>query len=524
MKKIVIFLFLLTFAFAKPFETAFVQKNNGIEFTLKMAKGIHVYKDSIKVLINNKPVKINLPKAKTYMDEKVYFNKVSFFIPYIKPLKVKFQGCSNTVCYVPQTVAFTPKTVKTLPKAKTKITQTQEKNSFFANKSVLMILISFFGFGLLLSFTPCIFPMIPILSGLLVKHSKRHPLFVSFVYVLSMSVTYTVAGVLAGLFGKNIQVMFQNPYIILSFSAVFVILALSMFGFFEIKIPNSLQTKFSQKGSEKAGILGVAAMGFFSALIVGPCVAPPLAGALLYIGKTGNALLGGSALFLMSLGMGTPLLLIGLGAGKILPKAGNWMIYINRFFGVIMLVIAVYFASRVLNEKITDFLYALIAIGTGLYLAPFEKIENYKQLIIKTAAFLLLLTGSILIFNIFTSDTYQKNTAQQWQKVHNIKELEKIVKNNSSVLVDFSAKWCIACKEYEEKVFSDPEIQNLFRRYKLVRVDVTDNTPAEQMLLHKFSLVGPPAVLIFKNGKLQTKIVGYHPKKQFLNLIERKTK
>jgi len=521
-----LYLFFFVFLFAKPltvdkaFQTKFIPQKNGVEFSLKIANKVHVYKKSIKVLVNNKEIKITLPKAKIVVfGDQAYEKELKFFIPANSgEIKVIYQGCSDMTCYVPQTVTYKLH----IKNKNTNLTKSKDKFSELFSQSIWVILGSFFVFGLLLSLTPCIFPMIPILSGLIVKNLKKPtPLkgfLISLVYVLSMSITYTLAGVLAGLFGSNIQILFQNPYIITIFSLIFVMLAFSMFGFFEIGLPHSIQTKLtlkSNKAGESGGMIGVAVMGFLSALIVGPCVAPPLAGALIYIGQTGDALLGGSALFVMSIGMGVPLFIIGLGAGKFMPRAGGWMIGVNRVFGVVMLGIAIWMISRIIPENITMILWGVLAIGSGLYLNPFSKMQNYKEVIFKTLGFILIVVGSSVIFKTINPPQVAINQNKlTWQNTKSLDNLQ------GDVIVDFTAKWCVACKEYEENTFSNPSVIAELKKYKLLRVDVTNNTDEDKKLMKKYEIVGPPAILIFKDGKLVKKIIGYKPPKEFLEELK----
>ena len=518
MRGVVLTLFFL-FLWAKPlpiekaFKSEFIPKDNGVEFVLKIAPHVHIYKNSIKVLVDNKPYKVTFPKTKKDdLGEDIYEGEFKLFIPQKGEIKITYQGCSDEmVCYAPKTDRFL---AKTFP-----IKQQKDEVVKLFDKSIWVILGSFFIFGVLLSLTPCIFPMIPILSGPIIK-SSRHSFVVSLVYVLSMSIAYTIAGVLAGLFGSNLQTALQNPYVLGVFSLIFVFLAFSMFGFYEIGLPASLQTKLNKKSDEagkKGGFLGIAIMGFLSALIVGPCVAPPLAGALIYIGQSGNALLGGSALFVMSLGMGMPLLLIGLGANKLLPKAGSWMMNVNKVFGVIMLGVAIWMISRVIPDNVTTILWAILFIGSGLYLNPFEKIENYKDTILKTIGFILIIVGGSLIFRSINPPTISHIQMQQWKIIKSIKDLENI---EGDAIVDFTAKWCVSCKEYEEITFKDKEVIDKLKKYNLYRVDVTNNTNFDKKIMKKFSIVGPPAILIFKNGKLVKKIIGYKPPNEFLKAID----
>ncbi|NPA55154.1 MAG: protein-disulfide reductase DsbD [Epsilonproteobacteria bacterium] len=504
------------------FDATFVPQKNGVEFILRMAKNVHVYKKSIKVYVNNKPIVVTYPKASLdVFGEEAYTKELRLFIPYKDNIKITYQGCSDVACYAPQTKVYHPKASHLRDNS---VQMSSKVDNIFFAKSSLAVLASFFVFGLLLSLTPCVFPTIPILSGLIVKSlgdnvTPFRGFMVSLVYVLSMSVTYTIAGVMAALFGNNIQILFQNPYIITLFSLVFVVLAMSMFGFFEIGIPAKLQTKLSIKSTQAGqmgNILGIVIMGFLSALIVGPCVAPPLAGALIYIGESGDVLLGGSALFVMSIGMSIPLFLVGVGAGSLLPRAGVWMIAVNRFFGVVMLGVAIYMISRVIPQNIANILWGVLFVGSGLYLSPFEKMKSYKDVLSKTLGFLLVVWGTwIVIHSINPPAT--KSATLTWQKVTTLAELQRNLDGN--VVVDFTAKWCSACKEYEEITFQDKRVINLLKHYKLIRIDVTQNSLNDQKLLHAYHLIGPPAILVFKDGRLVRKIIGYKNPDEFLKMF-----
>jgi len=501
-------------------------------------------------------------------------------------LKVAFQGCSQLgLCYSPMkkefdfslkntnkivqvsTITATPTKTQKITKwnfsskslkKKNDIQKTRVKNSSketikkvqtkskessiadtLANSSFIMILVTFFGFGLLLSLTPCIFPMIPILSSIIVSQSKedmnaKKGFILSLVYVLSMSIAYTIAGVLAGLFGANIQVLLQNPWAIGLFAAIFVVLAFSMFGYYELQLPASLQSRINQT-SDKAkgrGFVSVAIMGFLSALIVGPCVAPPLAGALIYIGQTGNALLGGAALFIMSIGMGVPLFLVGIGAGKFMPKPGGWMQNVSKVFGVVMLGVAIYLLSRVIPDMLTMLLWAFLLIGSAVYLGalePFKEGISGIAKMSKVLGVLLLIYGIMLFVGAFLGSTNPLNPLEKLKStsyarigqdiknsftvVKNQKELDSVINTSTKpIMVDFSAKWCASCKELEEKTFKNPKVVSLLNNFTLVRVDVTDDTKEEKALMKRYGVFGPPVILFFdKNHKLlnDKKLVGY---------------
>jgi thiol:disulfide interchange protein DsbD len=427
------------------------------------------------------------------------------------------------------------------PVQNTGLNETDTIANSLKDGNILLILATFFGFGLLLSLTPCVFPMIPILSSIIVGASKNEDMtasrgfFLSLVYVLSMSVAYTIAGIIAGVFGANLQAALQNPYVLVVFALIFVALAFSMFGYFEIRLPASIQTKLNKTtdGKEKQGIAGIAIMGFLSALIVGPCVAPPLAGALVYIGQTGDALLGGMALFVMSLGMGVPLLLIGLGAGKFMPKPGGWMEGITRIFGIVMLGVAIWLLDRVLDASLIMVLWALLLLGSAIYL------KVYTNIITKLISTVFLILGTVLLvgsisgatnplkpLDKFTSSKNVVNTNELvFQKVRNIAELELAIKNSSKpIMLDFWASWCVACKELEEITFKDDEVIKKLQGFTLLKADVTLNNDDDKALQKMFAVVGPPALVFWdkdKNEVKSSKIVGYKNPKDFLEIINK---
>jgi len=420
----------------------------------------------------------------------------------------------------------------------------------FENESMWAVLLTFFGFGLLLSMTPCIFPMIPILSSIIVSQgegmSAKRGFILSLVYVLSMAFAYTLAGVLAGLFGSNIQAAMQNPYVVIAFATVFVALAFSMFGFYEIGLPSSLQSKLSKvsdNASNRGGFLGVSIMGFLSALIVGPCVAPPLAGTLVYIGQTGDALFGGLALFVMSLGLGMPLLLIGIGAGKYMPKPGGWMSNVSKVFGVVMLAIAIWMLEKIAPASVTMALWAMLFSVSAVYLGALEPLGDRRSwnalnkgigivlLIVGLSLFVGLLSGSTNIlkpFEKFTQKSTSVSVAQEelsFRVVRNIDELDNILEVNhgKKIMLDFSAKWCTSCKELEEITFKDATVIAKLKDYVLIRADVTENSAEQKALSKAYGVFGPPAILFFDEaGVLQKKktIIGYKPPLEFLEAME----
>ena len=393
----------------------------------------------------------------------------------------------------------------------TTLNETDSIASSLKDGNLFLVLVTFFGFGLLLSLTPCVFPMIPILSSIIVGASKnedmtaRKGFLLSLVYVLSMSVAYTIAGVIAGVFGANLQAALQNPYVLVVFALIFVALAFSMFGYFEIKLPQSIQTRVNKTtdGKEKQGIIGIAIMGFLSALIVGPCVAPPLAGALVYIGQTGDAILGGMALFVMSLGMGVPLLLIGLGAGKFMPKPGGWMESITKIFGIVMLGVAIWLLERVLSASVIMSLWALLLLGTAIYL------KTITNMIAELLSSVLFILGVVLLVGLISGATNPLNPLEKltgsksvntnelvFKKVKNIAELELAIKNSDKpIMLDFWASWCVACKELEEIAFKDKEVIERLQGFTLLKGEVTQDGFGVKTKKKMFGIVGPPALI-----------------------------
>ena len=467
-------------------------------------------------------------------------------------LLLSYQGCSERgICYEPMSKSFSFEVdTSTLPSAAAKVaeavpsstdakaasTLSGEGNEALSESdriaqtlkegNIFWTLMTFFGFGLLLSLTPCVFPMIPILSSVIVSQggglTTKRAFYLSSVYVLAMSVAYTIAGILAGMFGSNLQAAMQAPEVIIAFALIFVALSFSMFGMFELQMPNFLQAKLTSAGKDHKGTLGVAIMGFLSALIVGPCVAAPLAGALIYIGQTGDALLGGMALFALSMGMGLPLLLVGTTAGKFMPRPGEWMDSVKAFFGVLLLGVSIWMMSRIIPEPVTLLLWSVLLVFVAVSLGAFEPIKDacsrcghaFKKafgiLVFMYAAALFVggMTGAGDMLNPLAKLASPERVVAgvpaapaelKWKTVHSIETLDAALRDakGKKVLLDFSAKWCTACKELEEVTFADPAVKAKMGEFVLIRADVTANSDAEKALTKKFGLFGPPAILFF---------------------------
>jgi thiol:disulfide interchange protein DsbD len=363
-----------------------------------------------------------------------------------------------------------------------------------------------------------------------------------------MALTYTVAGVLAGLFGQNLQAAFQNPWIIGLFATVFVALALSMFGFYELQLPSALQSRLSELSNRQEGgnLIGVAIMGLLSALIVGPCVAPPLAGALIYIGQTGDALLGGLALFALSLGMGAPLIAIGTSAGKVLPRAGAWMDSVKAVFGVLMLAVAIYLLERVIPEPLAMLLWGALLIVSGVFLGAFQHLPieatGWRKLW-KGAGVILAVYGALMLVGAAAGgrDTLQPLRGVvlagpaggaasvervRFRPVKTVADLDRELASAEAagrpVMLDFYADWCVYCKQLEKETFPDPAVQAALSDGVVLKADVTANDEADKALLARIGIPGPPAMIFYgaDGGERRgSRLLGFLPPKEFVEHV-----
>ncbi|MGQ9830427.1 MAG: protein-disulfide reductase DsbD [Thermochromatium sp.] len=565
-----------------------------VQLTWDIAPGTYLYADLIEIALVGSPAvalgTIDRPAGKlkhgsvlpdgSIGDVEIYQGRLDLTVPLRRAatapteatLIVQYRGCAEIgICYPPQT----QRVALSLPEAPAAIVgdlngmpvpdsapaqqglvSTSGPNppvseqdriaAVLAHEGLWVIIAVFFGFGLLLAFTPCVFPMIPILAGIIAGQgaglTTRKAFVLSLVYVLAMALTYTVVGVLAGLFGANLQAFFQNPWILTAFALVFVGLALSMFGFYELQLPSSLQSKLAELSNRQKGgtLIGVAIMGLLSALIVGPCVAPPLFGALIYISQTGDALLGGLALFALSLGMGAPLIAIGTSAGRYLPRAGAWMNVVKAVFGVALLGVAILMLERLLPPAVAMLLWALLLICSAVYmgaLTPLQPDANGWSKLWKGLGLVLLIYGALMLVGAAAGgrDTLQPlrglmpasglGSAEHvaFKPIKSVSDLERELaqaqSNGQPVLLDFYADWCVSCKELERYTFSDPTVIAEMKRFVLLRADVTANDAEDRALMQgRFGLPGPPAILFFdRNGRELNhyRLVGFKPAEPF---------
>ena len=542
--------------------SASIKDGNTLYVNWEIAPNYYLYREKIKLELRDvNGVKLgdySIPNGLPKNDEafgkvEIFYEGLNFDVPLLREnsgeqtltLVASFQGCADRgVCYPPMTKEVT----LNLPVAQTVSALPQEMESeqsqivsVLTQGNFALTLMSFLGFGLLLAFTPCIFPMIPILSGIIVgQRGTQRAFLLSLSYVVASSLMYTVFGVLAAIFGQNLQMAFQNPWVISVFSGVFVLLALSMFDFYTLGLPEKLTNKlYHSSHQHHEGFAGAAMMGALSSLIVGPCVAPPLAGALIYIGQTGDVLLGGAALFMLGLGMGLPLLLLGVSAQKYLPKAGEWLNAIKKGFGVVMLGMAIWLLSRILPAPVTLLLWAIWLIMPAVYLNALDTLPETKtawQVFWKSIGVIMLIYGTLMLVGVSLGHTNPLKPLENTQDTHidaglafervtSVEALEKKLalasQHHQRVMLDFYADWCISCKEMESQTFTDKKVKQALVNVVLLQVDVTNNTEADKALLAHFNLVGPPAILFFndKQEDKRRRVIGYQDATTFLTSL-----
>jgi thioredoxin:protein disulfide reductase len=449
-------------------------------------------------------------------------------------VEVTYQGCADAgLCYPPVTKTMaielpppgTPSTSDVAPM----VSEQDRLSSLISGGNLLAILASFFGFGLLLAFTPCVLPMIPILSGIIAGQgaaaTPSRSFLLSVTYVLGMALTYTIAGAAFAAAGQQAQAFFQQPWIIIAFAALFVVLALAMFGLFDLKIPSALETRLANvSGRQKAGsFVGTAVMGALSALVVTACVAPPMVAALAVIGQTGDVLRGALALFVMAIGMGTPLLFVGIAGGRFLPHAGPWMTTIKALFGVLFLGVAVWMLERILPGALTLALWALLVIVGGYYFGGFGRTSAgaaAPRLLARGLGLAAIVWGTIMMIGAAAGghDPLQPlrgatlpgfggqagataSEALPFRKIASVGDLDRELAAAQAagqpVMLDFYADWCVSCKEMEKYTFSVPEVQQDLAGFVLLKADVTANSEADQALFRRFGVYGPPTTAFF---------------------------
>jgi thioredoxin:protein disulfide reductase len=566
-----------------PVDEAFVMnarfdKPNELTVGWQIAPNYYLYRDKLTFEVDGKVEigRATLPKGKAHRDEnfgdvEVFYDYVEAKVPFSRAspdaLEVVvtggFQGCKDdSICYppgaqtmalvLPATADFAPSAASASGRDEGPVSEQDQWAARIINGSWLQMLGWFFVAGLALSLTPCVLPMVPILSSIIAGQggtvSASRGFFLSLSYVLGMATTYTAAGALAALAGGQIQAMFQKPWIITLFAGLFFVLSLSMFGLFELQMPTAIQTRLSRLADKQKGgnFLGVAIMGALTALIVTTCVAPPLVGALAVIGQTGDVARGSSALFAMSLGMGAPLLLVGASAGQVLPRVGPWMNTVKAGFGVLMVGVSIWMMQRVLPGSVTLVLWALLVFLTGVFLGAFESLPDNPRPIRRLAKGLGLLAclyGALLLIGAtlggedplrpiprgsFATASVggvlgtARSPELQFRDVETVAELDAALSEartaGQPVMLDFTAEWCVSCKEMEAHTFPDSNVIAALDPFMLLRADVTDNDDDDQALLERFKSFGPPTIAFFDAAggeRANFKLVGFVPPEEF---------
>ena len=587
MKRILLFLFFIFTALStqaglfdkKPaflpvdeafqFSAAKSENQENVLVNWSIAEGYYLYQEKISVKLNQEETSsFDLPtfsiSPEDYNDP--YFGLMKIFKKPVQaifkasqpPLKaedvveIAYQGCTEGFCYPPEVkeikvadlpiaqVANTEKTSEnsTALSAQPKAEQDRLAESLFNSKYAVF---GFFLLGLGLAFTPCVLPMLPLLSAIVIGQNQRPNMWrafaLSFVYVQGMALTYTLLGLIVAAIGLPFQVALQHPYVMIGLSIIFVLLALSMFGVFTLQLPSSLQTKLSLLSQQqKAGAFGgVFLMGMIAGLVASPCTSAPLSGALLYVAQSGDLFTGAITLYLLALGMGVPLILITLFGNKILPKSGMWMETVKKLFGFVMLALPVFLISRILPDEWTPRLWAMLGTAFFIWFA-FQMPKNGTGWLFR----ILFLVAAMISVKPLQAWVWGESSAQsaienklvshvEFKQVKSEAELQQaLAENNKSlVMLDLYADWCVACKEFEKETFSDPRVQKTFGDMLLLQVDMTKNSEENRALMTKYKVLGLPTILFFNQDGKEiegSRVNGFMPPVEFLQWIEKISK
>ena len=556
-----------------PVDQAFqldVQRSNtGVSMQWQIAENYYLYQDKLAFSLNGKPVE-NAPQflssAEQYEDP--YFGLVTIFkhdlnltLPLKDPqpqdlLEVTYQGCAKGFCYPPETKQFqigdllsnvsagheAQNGAETHPTSQSAV---ENANVFSSQQNQLAESLSqskyamlwFFVLGIGLAFTPCVLPMLPLLSAIVIGGRKEETgnwraLALSFVYVQGMALTYTLLGLVVVLIGLPFQIALQSPYVLIGLSVVFVLLALSMFGVFTLQLPSSLQTKLTQfSQQQKSGaFFGVFVMGAIAGLVASPCTSAPLSGALLYVAQSGDFVIGALTLYLLALGMGLPLILITVFGNKILPKSGAWMENVKTAFGFVMLALPIFLISRIIPSMWEPRLWALLGVSFFIWLAT-QMRSNGIGLFFRIVFFVAAMVSAqplqnwVWQDNAATSQAANTQSAVQnslvFQQISNYDELQTVLKQhpNKIAMLDLYADWCVACKEFEHKTFADPQVQTALSDVLLLRVDMTNNSESNRTLMKALAVTGLPTIIFFnqQGEEIQAqRITGFLPAEAFM--------
>lgn len=531
----------------------FFQRKQNLEVTFNIQPGYYLYRHQFKITAENATIEVpELPSGIDHEDEffgvqKIFTEQLSFNIRIVEAaenasITIRYQGCAEKgLCYPPtkqkvtidaisadeaavskadnqsvlNALSTTEGESSTANAATTESSEQFELVDMLKSDSLALTLLAFFTGGLLLSFTPCVFPMYPILTGIIVGQgdnlSTKRAFSLSFFYVQGMAITYTVLGIVVALAGAQFQAMFQHPAVLIALSVLFIFLALSMFGLFNLALPSSWQNKLNNMSNKQEGgsYTGVVSMGAISGLVASPCTTAPLTGALIYISQTGDIALGASALYALSLGMGLPLLVLGSSGGKILPKAGNWMNVIKNIFGLLLLAVPIFLVERFIPAEATSALWALLVMATAtyFYVANANSEKNFWHGARTLVIFFAFFVGANNLYQVFMPNTAQVTATEAHQEkafvhVNNLAELNTAIAtanaDGQTVMLDLYADWCVACKEFEEYTFPTPEVQSALANSVLIQIDLTETGSDSSIeLMEEFDVFGLPSILFF---------------------------
>jgi thiol:disulfide interchange protein DsbD len=554
-----------------------------VEVAIRVAQGYYLYKDKISAAVDSRRVqlgKLELPPGELKTDQffgeqEVYHNDMFARLPMARAtpdaldldLEIKYQGCADGgICYPPVSrimnvampAASASSALAAVAAASTSAAPVSEQARLariITDSGLGLVVATFFGLGLLLTFTPCVLPMIPILSGIIAGEgdqvSPARGFSLALSYVMGMALVYTAAGVAAAAAGLQLQAIFNQPWVLVLFSSLFVVLALAMFGLFDLQMPSAIQSRIASiSGGQKSGTaVGAFVMGALSSLVVTACVAPALVATLTVMAQTGDMLRGGTALFAMSMGMGAPLLLVGTAQGKLLPKAGPWMVAVKNAFGYMMLGLAIWMMSRILPGEVTLALWGILIFMAGVYLGGLTTLtaeSHGVQKLGKGFGLLAIIYGAVLLLGSLAGGNSllrpleginlagQSNVAAprhlEFRRVKTVQDLDAAIaaaaSDGKSAMLDFYADWCVSCIEMEEYTFTDAGVQDALSNTVLLQADVTANDDEDQALLQRFGVFGPPTIIFFGTDGMQRhgyEVVGYMKARDFAEHVRMAT-
>ena len=524
----------------KVIDAEFISANN-LLITIDVAEGYYLYKSKFK-LTSLQPLsyEINYPAGTIKEDEyfgkqEVFYGATNLSVQFIEfpkkdaEINLKFQGCSDSgLCYPPTIIPLAIKFNINLNDEG--ISETSLIKNKLLNDNFLLVVLSFFISGALLSLTPCVLPMVPILSGIIIASGKNKAQVLTLAYVLGVCFTYTSLGLIAGLTGTLISSSIQNTNFLYFSSVMFLVFALMMLDIIRVNIPlapNNTISSFTQRFMG-GGITSVFLMGLFSALVLSPCVAPPLAAAILFIGQSGDMVVGGVSLLSMALGMSLPLLLIGFSSKSLLPKPGLWMDFVKKLIGFILLAMSIYIIRPLMSDLLFFSMLLAILVCSAIFSIRKKQVFLYTQRKNFFALLILfIVAGTLLISNISSElKRDDQGGSISFNNVRSLAELKLELQTLSNVptMLDFYADWCVACLEYEKYTFANPEVVRAMKKFNLIKADVTDNNNEDRILLETFSLFGPPAILFFDkegNHLKQFDVVGFKKPEEFHLLLNR---